>query len=382
MKLMQILSLAFLALALPACKKNAGSEGGPPAVAFAAQAVVVAAKVQAVSETLSLVGTVAANEMVEIKSETEGTVEKVSFTEGQPVKEGDLLLQLDETKFAATANEAEANFKLSQANHERSKQLFRDKLISQQEFDQIAAQFQANQADLDLKRRQLKDAKIRAPFEGVISSRSISRGQVIGKNTTLTWVVDLDPVKVEFSVPERYVGQVRVGQKIEVTVAAYPGRTYSGEVFFVAPFIEPATRTALVKAMIPNEKHELKPGMFANLDLTLQLKEQAIVIPESSVLASGDGNVIYVIDAQDTAQIRPVKLGIRQAGLVEITAGLQPGERVVAEGLQKVRPGGKVKASVDSGSSAARERRPDASGQTGKWENGKSAGSTNNRGSE
>jgi membrane fusion protein (multidrug efflux system) len=345
------------------CKRDAApAGGGPPAASFAAQAVVVTAGVQPVSESLSLVGTVAANEMVEIKSETDGTVEKVFFVEGQPVKTGDLLLLLDETKFAATANEAEANFKLSQANYERSKQLFRDKLISQQEHDQIAAQFQANQAGLDLKRRQLKDARIRAPFEGIISSRSVSPGQVIGKNTTLTWVVDLDPVKVELNVPERYVGRLKIGQKIEVTVAAYPRRTFAGEVFFVAPFVEAATRTALVKAKIPNETHELKPGMFANLELTLQLKEEAIVIPESSVLASGGRNVIYVVDAQDTAQIRPVKLGIRQAGLVEITEGLQPGERVVAEGLQKVRPGGKVKA-------AAEEKK----GERGSGEAGKGA---------
>ena len=328
------------------CKKNAAVAGGQSAAGFAVQAVVVQAKVQPVSESLSQLGSIAANEMVEIKSETDGTVEKIHFSEGQPVKSGDLLLQLDESKFAAAANEAEANFKLSQANHERSKQLFRDNLISQQEHDQIAAQFQANQAGLDLKRRQLKDARIRAPFEGVISSRNVSPGQVISKNTTLTWLVDLDPVKVEFNVPERYAGQLQVGQKIEVTVAAYPGRTFTGEVFFVAPFIEPATRTALVKARIPNEKHYLKPGMFANLDLTLRLKEQAIVVPESSVLPSGDRNIVYVVDAQDIAQIRPVKLGVRQAGLVEITSGLQPGERVVVEGIQKVRPGGKVRASA------------------------------------
>jgi len=328
------------------CKKNAAVEGGPSAASFAVQAVVVPARVQPVSESLSLVGSVAANEMVEIKSETDGTVEKILFEEGQAAKAGDLLLQLDESKLAAAVNEAEANFKLSQANHERSKQLFRDNLISQQEYEQIAAQFQANQASLDLKRRQLRDTRIRAPFEGIISARSVSPGQVISKNTTLTWLVDLDPVKVEFSVPERYAGQLRLGQKIDVTVAAYPGRTFSGEVFFVAPFVEAATRTALVKAKIPNKKHELKPGMFANLDLTLQLKEHAIVIPESSVLAGGDRNIIYIVDAQDTAQIRPVKLGIRQAGLVEITSGLQAGERVVAEGIQKVRPGGKVKASA------------------------------------
>ena len=107
-----------------------------------------------------------------------------------------------------------------------------------------------------------------------------------------------------------------------------------------------AYNTALVKARIDNPKSELKPGMFANLNLTLKLKEDAIVIPESSVIASGDRNIIYVLDKEDTAQIRPVKIGIRQAGLVEIVSGLKPGERVVAEGIQKIRPGGKVKAAA------------------------------------
>jgi len=340
----RILPLVLLTAvaALNGCKKAVGPGGGPPA-GFAVQAVVVEAKVQPVSESLSLVGTMAANEMVEIKSETDGTLEEILFTEGQVVKQGDLLLRLNDTKLAASVAQAEANFKVSQANHERSKQLFQDKLISPQEFDQIAAQFQANQATLDLNKRLLKDTRIHASFGGVVSSRQVSPGQVISKNTTLTWVVDLDPVKVELNVPERYVGQLRVGQKVDITVAAYPGRTFSGEVFFIAPFVESATRTALVKARIPNPQMELKPGMFANLDLTLKLKEQAIVIPESSVLASGDRNIIYVLDAQDAAQIRTVTLGIRQAGLVEILTGLKPGERVVAEGLQKIRPGGKVK---------------------------------------
>ena len=337
-----ILLIAIAVLA--GCKKDAPAGGGPPGGAFAVQAIVVEARVQPVSESLLLVGTVAANEMVEVKSETDGTIEEILFTEGHRVKQGDLLIRLDDTKLAAAVAEAEANFKVSRANHERSKQLFQDKLISPQEFDQIAAQFQANQASLDLNKRQLKDTRIYAPFGGIVSSRQVSPGQVISKNTTLTWLVDLDPVKVEFNVPERYVGQLRVGQKIEVAVAAYPGRKFAGEVFFVAPFVEAATRTALVKARVPNPEAELKPGMFANLDLTLKLKEEAIVIPESSVLASGDRNIIYVLDAEDQAQIRPVKLGIRQAGLVEIVSGLKPGERVVAEGLQKVRPGAKVKA--------------------------------------
>lgn len=340
--------LVSISPAVTGCKKEAAKGGGAPP-AYAAQAVIAEAKLQAVNETLSLVGSVAANEMVEIKSETDGTLEEVLFTEGQKVKQGDLLIRLDESKFSASVNEAEANFKLTETTYERNKQLLRDKLISQQEYDQAAAQYQANKASLELKKRLLKDARIYAPFKGTMSSRQVSPGQVIAKNTTLTWLIDLDPVKVELNVPERFVSQLKVGQKIEITVAAYPGRTFLGEVFFVAPFVESATRTALVKARIDNPNSELKPGMFANLNLTLKLKEDAIVIPESSVIASGDRNIVYVLDQEDAAQIRPVKIGIRQAGLVEILSGVKPGERVVAEGIQKIRPGGKVKASGGSG---------------------------------
>lgn len=351
--MMRTFTLTFLAAAtaLSGCKKAAApGAGGPPS--FAVQAIVVEARVQPVSESLSLVGDVAANEMVEIKSETDGTIEEIPFTEGQRVKQNDLLLRLDDTKLAASAAQAEANFKVSEANYERAQQLFRDKLVSAQEFDQSAALFQANRATLDLTKRQLRDTRIHAPFGGIVSSRQVSPGQVISKNTTLTWVVDLDVVKVEFSVPERYVGQLRVGQKIEIAVAAYPGRKFAGEVFFVAPFVEPARRTALVKARVPNPQAELKPGMFANLDLTLKLKEEAIVVPETAILASGDRNILYVVDAEDAAQIRPVKLGIRQAGLVEIVSGVKPGERVIAEGLQKVRPGAKVKAAPEPAGTA------------------------------
>ncbi len=344
MKQTGLLSLLALALAAAGCKKEAAEGGGGPPN-FAAQAVLAEARVQPVNETLSLVGSIAANEMVEVKSETDGTLEEVLFIEGQPVKKGDLLIRLDESKFSASVNEAEANFKLSETTYERNKQLYRDKLVSQQEYDQSASQYHANKASLELKKRLLKDARIYAPFKGIMSSRQVSPGQVIARNTTLTYLVDLDPVKVEFNVPERFVSKLEVGQKLEITVAAYPGRTFAGEVFFVAPFVEPATRTALVKARVDNPKAELKPGMFANLNLTLKLKENAIVIPESSIVASGDRNIIYIVDSEDTAQIRPVTLGLRQAGLVEITSGIKAGERVVAEGLQKVRPGGKVKAS-------------------------------------
>ena len=335
-----LLAAVPLALAGASCRKEAtpAAAGG----AFAVQAIVGQVQSQSISETLSLIGTLAANEIVDIKSETDGAVAEIPFQEGQLVKAGDLLLRLDEAKASATLDEAEANLKLSRATYERSRQLFQDKLISQQEFDQAAAQFQGNEASVALRRRELKDSRIVAPFEGVVSARLVSPGQVISKNTTLTWLVDLDPIKVELSVPERFVSQLQLGQKLAITVATYPGRAFSGEVYFVAPFIDATNRTAFVKARVPNPQHELKPGMFANLDLTLRLKEHAIVIPESSLMATGDRTMVYVLDKENTAQVRPVKIGLRQPGVVEIVEGLKAGERVVVEGIQKVRPGGKV----------------------------------------
>jgi membrane fusion protein (multidrug efflux system) len=313
--------------------------GGPPPT----QVIAVAARADAVSERLALVGTLAANESIEIKAEIDGILQEILFEEGKPVKKGDLLARIDERKLAAAASEAEANFKLSRANYERAQQLLKDKLISQQEFDQAAATFQMNEAGLEFKRQQLRDARIYAPFEGTISTRLVSPGQVISRNTTLTWLIDLDPVKAEFNVPERFLGQIAIGQKIEVLIAAYPGRTFAGTVFFVSPFVDPTTRTALVKAEIPNASGELKPGMFANLQLTLQVKANAVIVPETALVPSGERVVVFVVDEKGLAQLRPVKVGVRMAGEVEIAEGVKPGELVIAEGLQKVRPGAPVK---------------------------------------
>lgn len=327
--------------ALAGCKpkSNGGGSGGGMEIPV----VAAEAKQQVLTESLSLVGTIAANEYVEVKSEMDGIVQEVLFREGEQVERGQLLVRLDDTKLAASLAESESSFRLSKANFDRAQQLFRDKLISQQEYDQAAATFDVNQATLDLKRRQLKDTRIYAPFAGTVGARFFSPGQVISRNTTLTLLVDTDPVKVEFHVPERFLSQVRVGQEIQLAVAAYPERRFSGQVYFVAPGLDPATRTALVKAELPNPGQELRPGMFANLNLALKVRDAAIVIPESALVLAQDRTSVFVIGADATVQPRAVSVGLRMPGRVEITEGLQSGERVVIEGIQKVRPGGKVR---------------------------------------
>lgn len=305
--------------------------------------VAVPARLLPVAESLSLVGSIAANESVEIKSETEGIVQDIQFDEGQRVNKGQMLVQLDDSKFAATLAEAEANFRLSQANFDRSKQLLADKLVSIQEHDQISATFEMNRASLELKRRLLRDTRIQAPFAGIAGTRNVSPGQVITRATTLTTLVDLDVVKVEVNVPERYLRQVKPGQPLEFGVAAFPGRKFKGDVYFISSKLDDGTRTALVKARIPNSDGMLRAGMFASLELTLQLRDSAIVIPEPAVLSDGNRFSVFVVATNLTAEIRPINVGLRLAGRAEILSGLRAGELVVVEGNQKLRPGALVR---------------------------------------
>ena len=183
-------------LTLTACRPK-GPAGGPGmggGGGLAMPVVAVAAERRPVVESVSLVGTLAANEEIEVKAETDGLVREVPFQEGQLVESGDLLIRLDDTKLRAELADAEARLKLSKASFARVKQLFEDRLISQQEFDQAASTFEVSQATLALRRRQLEDSTIHAPFRGRTGARNVSPGQVITRNTVITWLVDLDPM--------------------------------------------------------------------------------------------------------------------------------------------------------------------------------------------
>src|SRR5262245_34237037 len=320
---------------------GAGPQGGggmPPI-----QVVAVEAKLQPVTESLSLVGSITPKEMVEIKAETDGIVQDINFKEGERVEKDRLLVKLDETKLAATLAQSEANLKLSEANFNRAKQLSDEKLISRQEYDQTASIHAVNQAAVDLQRRQLKDAQILAPFSGIIGARQISPGQVIMRSAILTWLVDLDSVKVEVNVPERYLQELKVGRPLEFTVAAFPNEKFRGEVYFISPQLNENLRTALVKALIPNKDGKLRGGMFASMELTLKVRDSAIVIPEPAIMSNGDNFSVFVVDKDGKAQVRPIQVGLRLPGQAEILKGLNAGDKVVVEGVQKLRPGGPVK---------------------------------------
>jgi len=347
--------LAFSALALGAtllsllvlsgCQRSAGP-GGPPG-GMVVNVVGAHAKQQPIQETIALVGTLEANKMVEVRSEVDGTIEELLFTEGEMVSKDHILIQIDRRKLEASLAEAEAQFTMAEGNRRRYEALVASRAVSQQEFDQAVMTHAAALATVELMREQVRDATITAPFDGIIGDRLASAGQFIAKGTTLTSLVDLDPMKVAFQVPERYLSQVSQGQRITVSVAAYPQQLFTGEVYFVDSQVDEATRAAIVKAYVPNPKSQLLPGMFANLDLVLKVRADAVVIPETALLFQGETTSVFVVDGEQKAQLQPVTTGLRMPGLVEIVQGVSPGQIVVTEGTQKLHPGAAVKVRLE-----------------------------------
>jgi len=331
-------------LTLSGCKKNAAG----PAGGFATQVIAVKAVREAVTEQLRVVGTVLANETVDLQAEVDGRVTAIHFQEGQRVEAGQLLVEMDSTEVEARLAEAEASSRLAQSKWDRARELLHNKTMSQQEADEAKAQFDMATARVVQMKKQLRDMKIVAPFAGIIGARQISPGQVISRMNpgrglqTIATLSDIDPVKVEGNVPERFLAQAKVGAKIQVSIAAFPNEKFEGELYFVAPQIDPVNRTALVKAKVPNPDLRLKPGMFASADLSLRVKDDAIVIPEAALMPQGEHFAVFIVGDDLTAQMRPVKPGVRLAGRAEIVEGVKEGELVIVEGWQKTRPGGKV----------------------------------------
>jgi membrane fusion protein (multidrug efflux system) len=336
------------ALPLAGCGKR-GPEGAGGGMVV--HIVAAPARSQPLEDTLALIGTLEANEAVEIQGELDGTVDAIAFEEGQPVRAGEPLIQFDAEKLRASLAEAEANLRLAAANRARYAALGATQAVSRQEVDQAVAAHEAGVATVELLRAQLADAHITAPFDGVVGERLVSPGQFVAKGTILTRVVDDDPMKAGFQVPERYFAQLGQDQPVTLRVAAYPGETFTGRVYFIDPRVDETTRTVLVKAMVPNPARRLRRGMLAHVTLVARIRDRAVVVPETALLQEGETVSVFVVDADQTAQPRLVTTGVRLAGVVEIVSGLSPGELVVVEGAQKLRPGAPVKVRSPDGAS-------------------------------
>jgi membrane fusion protein (multidrug efflux system) len=318
-----------------------------------AQVVAVRAQARPIEESLSFVGSLAANEFVEIRSEIDGVIEQIGFEEGQAVKEGSILFRFDQSKLEASLAQAQANLKLAESTQARYEGLVETGAVSRQELDSALSNFESGKAAVQLLGEQLADATLAAAFDGIVGARQVSKGQYVTRGTPLTTLINPDPIKAQFQVPERYLGELAAGQSVKARVAAYPDQEFTGKIFFVAPEVDEATRTVMVKAVVANSQGLLRQGMFAQIGWVAELRQKAIVIPETALAIQGDSVSVYVVDAEGTAQPRAVSIGIRLAGEVEILSGLLASDVVITEGLQKIGPGAKVVVRYAQGDDAA-----------------------------
>ena len=329
-------SVALLFI-LTSCSEGKGKGGGFP-VPVIAQKV----SLKDVNEIASSVGTLIADEQVDLQSKLSGTVEEILFEEGKSVTKGSPLISVDKSKRQALFDEAKAKFELAQANLKRSKKLYSKKTISSQEHDQAVAEFESAKATFKKSSLDLDDASITAPFDGITGARLVSPGQKVSEGQKLSNLVAIDPLKLEFSLSEHFIPKVAIGQRINFSVNAYPKKQFEGEVFFISPDVNLETRSILVKANVPNPNKKLKAGMFAKVSLILETRKNSVVVPESAVLIEKGKSSIFIVDKDSKAQKLEVELGVALPGEQEILNGLSKEAIVITEGTQKIGPGSKV----------------------------------------
>lgn len=296
---------------------------------------------EAVADEVFAVGTLRSNETVMLRSEIAGRIAAIGFAEGSAVRKGDILFTLDDAIPAAELKDAEASLALSQRNFERARELFSRRFGTERTLDEARAALDSDRAKVELARARLGKTRIVAPFSGIVGLRRVSIGDYIEVGQDLVNLEELNPIKADFRVPERYLAALSPGQSLRVTVDAYPDRVFTGEVVALDPMIDPEGRSIAVRARLPNPDGLLRPGLFARVNLVLQRRAQALTIPETAVVPRGEERFVYRIDG-DRAVLTRVDLGERRAGRIEVTAGLSAGDQVVTAGHLRLRDGVKV----------------------------------------
>jgi membrane fusion protein (multidrug efflux system) len=315
----------------------AAAAKGPPAI------VVEATKVAVVKlpQGLSAVGSLRSDETVILRPEIAGRVAFIGFREGEHVAKGQVLVKLDDSVQQADLDRARANLTLSKTKHERSIDLRNKGFLSAQALDETVNNLKVAQADAELMQARIAKATIRAPFAGTIGLRQVSIGDYVKEGQDMVNLESLDPLKVDFRLPELALSQVKPGQTLQVTLDAIPDKAYDGRVFAINPLIDANGRSVVIRAQVANRDGRLRPGMFARVRLFTSANQDTMVVPEESLFPLGDDKYVYkVVDGKATRQ--KIVIGQRREGRVEVTEGLAPEDVVVTAGVIKLREGAPV----------------------------------------
>lgn len=351
------------ALAATVCLSPAAASAAAPGRAPTG-VIVERVGLQRIADSLEALGTLRANETVQITANVSDTISRVNFEDGQAVEVGDALVELTDREESALLAEAESLAEEAQRQYERIERLVAQGNASESLLDERRREWRTADARLDAVRSRLADRLVTAPFSGRVGLRMVSPGALVSPGDVITTLVDDSRMKLDFTVSALYLSSVTRGTVIEATTPIFPNRSFAGEVTSVDSTIDPVTRSITVRAIIPNDRRDLVPGMLMTLNL-LRNERDAIVISEEAVIPRGTSTFVLAIDMSTEPYIaheRRVQLGTRMPGQVEVVSGLEVGETIVSHGTLKVRPGAPVRIlAVDDGTRPIPELiKPDA----------------------
>lgn len=324
-----------------------GTGAQPTAARPAATAPVIPVETQPVrrmdmARTMEAVGTAQSNEAVTITAKGNGTIERINFQEGQIVKSGVVLVELEAGESSAKLAELRAARDAARLAYERAASLLDTKNVAQARVDELSKAFEAAEARLRGEQAKFSDSVIRAPFSGRLGMRRVSLGALVKPGDAITTLDDTSVIKLEFDVPETVLSGIAQGSAVSAKATSMPNRKFEGTVSTVDTRIDPTKRAIRVRANIPNADNSLKPGMFMTVTLNMGKVTDAMVVPEESLLAQGGEQFVFVIRDGRASRTR-VTIGQRLPGVVQITSGLRPDDQVAVTGLQQLRDGSRVR---------------------------------------
>lgn len=306
--------------------------GEPPLVA------VQSVSPETLIDTVEAIGTATANESVTLTAKVTDTVRRVNFEDGDYVEAGSVLIELTNQEQEALLAEARANLEDAENQLRRLEEVSAIGLAPESELDMARSRAAASEARLNTVVARLRDRLILVPFSGVLGFRNVSPGTLLTPNTPITTLDDISIIKLDFTVPETYLSEIRPGAKVLAHSAGFADHDFQGEVRTVGSRVDPVTRAVTVRAHIPNEERLLRPGMLLTVHVVMGERE-ALVVAEGAVFALRDQAYVFVVGDDFVAHQRPIEIGERRFGRVEVVGGLDEGERVVTEGTIKLRDG-------------------------------------------
>jgi membrane fusion protein (multidrug efflux system) len=304
-----------------------------------------------ISEEISAVGSLLANESVMIRPERDGRIAAIHFTEGQLVRKGAKLVSLDTAEIEAQLAAVTSEMSLNRSRLKRAEDLHEKKFISAQALDDAREALNQSVARHAEVQARFEKSTVIAPFEGVAGLRQVSPGAYAKAGQDVARLEGIGTLKLDFRVPETYLGKIRPGQEVQVRVDAYGTETHRGEIYAIEPSVDDQTRTVLLRARVPNPGVRLKPGMFARVVLVLETRENALIVPEQALVPLGKDRFVFRL-ADGKAVMAKVELGLRRPGEVEIRDGLKAGETIIIDGQLRLSDGTPVAVLKDEGKPA------------------------------